>query len=121
MAPGPTLFHPDDPAPVALGETGIDAIGDAFETGARRVFAAGFRALEIHTAHGYLLHQFLSPYGNQRDDQDGGSLENRIIITGGDGDLVLPRREPLREPYWAWKRSMRSKRSRIGRFTTDML
>jgi 2,4-dienoyl-CoA reductase-like NADH-dependent reductase (Old Yellow Enzyme family) len=78
VAPSPIPFHPYDPAPVALDEAGIDRIVDAFEAGARRALAAGFRVLEIHAAHGYLLHQFLSPHSNRRDDRYGGSLENRM-------------------------------------------
>jgi 2,4-dienoyl-CoA reductase-like NADH-dependent reductase (Old Yellow Enzyme family) len=78
VAPSAIPFHPDDPAPVALDEKGIDGIVDAFEAAARRALAAGFKVLEIHAAHGYLLHQFLSPHSNQRADQYGGSLENRM-------------------------------------------
>jgi 2,4-dienoyl-CoA reductase-like NADH-dependent reductase (Old Yellow Enzyme family) len=78
VAPSPIPFHPSDPTPVALDEAGIDAIVDAFDAAARRALAAGFKVLEIHAAHGYLLHQFLSPQSNQRDDQYGGSLENRM-------------------------------------------
>jgi 2,4-dienoyl-CoA reductase-like NADH-dependent reductase (Old Yellow Enzyme family) len=78
VAPSPIPFHPGDPAPVALGEAAIDAIVDAFEAAARRALVAGFKVLEIHAAHGYLLHQFLSPHSNQRDDGYGGSLENRM-------------------------------------------
>lgn len=78
VAPSPIPFHPHDPAPVALTEAGIDGIVDAFEAAARRALAAGFKVLEIHAAHGYLLHQFLSPHSNQRDDGYGGSLENRM-------------------------------------------
>lgn len=78
VAPSAMPFHPDDPAPVALDEKGIDGIVDAFEAAARRALAAGFKILEIHGAHGYLLHQFLSPHSNQRSDQYGGSLENRM-------------------------------------------
>ena len=78
VAPSAIPFHPDDPAPVALDEKGIDGIVDAFEAAARRALAAGFKVLEIHGAHGYLLHQFLSPHSNQRSDQYGGSLENRM-------------------------------------------
>ncbi|MEW6371131.1 MAG: NADH:flavin oxidoreductase/NADH oxidase [Pseudomonadota bacterium] len=78
VAPSAIPFHPDDPAPVALDEEGIAGIVDAFEAAARRALAAGFRILEIHAAHGYLLHQFLSPHSNQRSDQYGGSLDNRM-------------------------------------------
>jgi 2,4-dienoyl-CoA reductase-like NADH-dependent reductase (Old Yellow Enzyme family) len=78
VAPSPVPFHPGDPAPVALDEAGIDGIVDAFEAAARRALAAGFKVLEIHAAHGYLLHQFLSPHSNQRDDGYGGSLDNRM-------------------------------------------
>ena len=80
VAPSPIPFHPDDPTPVALDEAGIDGIVDAFEAAARRALAAGFQVLEIHAAHGYLLHQFLSPHSNQRDDGYGGSLENRMRL-----------------------------------------
>ncbi len=81
VAPSAIPFHPDDPVPIALTEAGIDGIVDAFEAAARRALAAGFKVLEIHAAHGYLLHQFLSPQSNQRDDQYGGSLENRMRFT----------------------------------------
>jgi 2,4-dienoyl-CoA reductase-like NADH-dependent reductase (Old Yellow Enzyme family) len=80
VAPSPIPFHPGDPEPVALDEAGIEGIVDAFEAGARRALAAGFEVLEIHAAHGYLLHQFLSPHSNQREDQYGGSLENRMRL-----------------------------------------
>ena len=78
VAPSPIPFHPGDPAPVALDAARIDAIVDTFEAAARRALAAGFKLVEIHAAHGYLLHQFLSPHSNQRDDGYGGSLENRM-------------------------------------------
>jgi 2,4-dienoyl-CoA reductase-like NADH-dependent reductase (Old Yellow Enzyme family) len=78
VGPSPIPFYPDDPAPLALDEQGIAGIVDAFEAAARRALAAGFKVLEIHAAHGYLLHQFLSPHSNQRSDQYGGSLENRM-------------------------------------------
>jgi 2,4-dienoyl-CoA reductase-like NADH-dependent reductase (Old Yellow Enzyme family) len=78
VAPSPIPFHPADPTPVALDEQGIEGVVDAFETAARRALTAGFRVLEIHAAHGYLLHQFLSPHSNQRTDSYGGSLENRM-------------------------------------------
>lgn len=78
VAPSPIPFRPDDPPPIALDEGGIHDIVDAFEIAARRALAAGFRVIEIHAAHGYLLHEFLSPLSNVRQDQYGGSLENRM-------------------------------------------
>ena len=80
VAPSPIPFEEGDPAPQALDEEGIDGIVGAFEAAARRALAAGFKVLEIHAAHGYLLHEFLSPLSNRRQDQYGGSLENRMRL-----------------------------------------
>jgi 2,4-dienoyl-CoA reductase-like NADH-dependent reductase (Old Yellow Enzyme family) len=124
----PATAHP---VPIPLDEAGIEGVIDAFEAGARRALKAGFKVLELHAAHGYLLHEFLSPISNPRNDQYGGTLENRMrlllrireevdirtgavgliteprhadeIITGGDANLVFIAREMLREPYWALK------------------
>jgi 2,4-dienoyl-CoA reductase-like NADH-dependent reductase (Old Yellow Enzyme family) len=68
------------PQPQALSLGGIAAVVAAFRAGAQRALAAGFRLLEIHAAHGYLLHQFLSPLANHRDDGYGGSLANRARL-----------------------------------------
>jgi len=67
-------------APVALDESGIAQVVADFADAAERACAAGFQVVEIHSAHGYLLHQFLSPLSNHRDDAWGGSLENRARL-----------------------------------------
>ncbi len=80
IAPSPIPFFDGDRPPLALDARGIDAVVDAFEAAAHRALNAGFRVLEIHGAHGYLLHEFLSPLSNKRDDEYGGSLENRMRL-----------------------------------------
>jgi len=77
---GPSaVAHKDsEPPPLALDELGLARIRDAFVTAARRAMRLGLDALELHCAHGYLLHQFLSPISNRRSDRNGGSLENRM-------------------------------------------
>jgi 2,4-dienoyl-CoA reductase-like NADH-dependent reductase (Old Yellow Enzyme family) len=80
VGPSALPFHDTDPPPTQLDERGIEGIVDAFEAAADRALRAGFKVLEIHAAHGYLLHQFLSPLSNQRDDRYGGSLENRMRL-----------------------------------------
>ena len=80
VAPSPLPFADGDPVPVPLDGAGIDEVVAAFESAARRALAAGFRLIEIHAAHGYLLHEFLSPLSNQREDAYGGSLENRMRL-----------------------------------------
>ena len=79
---GPSLvaFAEGSPVPVPLDEAGIDDVVDAFESGARRALTAGFKVIEIHAAHGYLLHEFLSPITNLRNDRYGSSLENRMRL-----------------------------------------
>jgi 2,4-dienoyl-CoA reductase-like NADH-dependent reductase (Old Yellow Enzyme family) len=81
VGPSPVPFAEGSPVPAPLDEAGLDGIVDAFEAAARRALAAGFRVIEIHGAHGYLLHQFLSPLSNRREDLYGGSLENRMRLT----------------------------------------
>jgi 2,4-dienoyl-CoA reductase-like NADH-dependent reductase (Old Yellow Enzyme family) len=78
--PSPIPFSEGDPVPRSLDEAGIDDVVAAFEAAARRAMAAGFRIIEIHAAHGYLLHEFLSPLSNNRTDRYGGSLENRMRL-----------------------------------------
>jgi 2,4-dienoyl-CoA reductase-like NADH-dependent reductase (Old Yellow Enzyme family) len=68
------------PEPTALDKPGIQQVVQAFADAARRSLDAGFDVIEIHGAHGYLLHEFLSPLSNRRTDEYGGSLENRTRI-----------------------------------------
>jgi 2,4-dienoyl-CoA reductase-like NADH-dependent reductase (Old Yellow Enzyme family) len=80
VAPSAIPFAAHYPMPRALDLAGIDAVVDAFRQAARRALLAGFDLVEIHGAHGYLLHEFLSPLANQRNDDYGGSFENRIRL-----------------------------------------
>lgn len=78
VAPSPIPFLPDENPPHELTHAEIEEIVHAFAAAARRAIAAGFRVIELHNAHGYLLHEFLSPLSNQRTDRYGHSLENRM-------------------------------------------
>src|SRR5687767_5173921 len=80
LAPSPIPFAENYPQPIEMTPRMIDATVTAFGDSARRALKAGFRVLEIHAAHGYLLHEFLSPLSNQRRDDYGGSFENRIRL-----------------------------------------
>ena len=77
-APSAIPFAEDYPRPRPLTEQGIRGVIDAFRLAAGRALEAGFQVIEVHAAHGYLLHQFLSPLANQRTDRYGGSFENRV-------------------------------------------
>jgi 2,4-dienoyl-CoA reductase-like NADH-dependent reductase (Old Yellow Enzyme family) len=80
VAPSALAFSDNYPLPVALDAVGIKKVIADFRAAAERSVEAGFRLIEIHAAHGYLLHQFLSPLSNQRTDTYGGSFENRIRL-----------------------------------------
>ena len=80
VAPSPIPFKPGDRAPGELTTEGIEEIVRAFGAATARARSAGFEIIEIHAAHGYLLHEFLSPLSNLRTDAYGGSFENRIRL-----------------------------------------
>src|SRR5437667_9123596 len=80
MAPSGIAFTENYPKPQALTRDGIREIVAAFAAAARRACDAGFRVIEIHAAHGYLIHEFFSLLSNQRDDDYGGSFENRTRV-----------------------------------------
>ena len=78
VAPSALPFRDGDNAPSAMTHQDMQDVREAFAAAARRSARLGIDAIQIHAAHGYLLHQFLSPLSNQRDDQYGGSLEKRL-------------------------------------------
>jgi 2,4-dienoyl-CoA reductase-like NADH-dependent reductase (Old Yellow Enzyme family) len=80
VGPSAVPFADNYPQPVALDAAGIKKVIADFRSATERSVAAGFKLIELHAAHGYLLHQFLSPLSNQRTDTYGGSFENRIRL-----------------------------------------
>ncbi len=78
VAPSPVPFARDHPVPREMTADDLQTVRSQFGDAARRAHDAGFQVIEIHMAHGYLLHEFLSPLSNQRKDEYGGSLENRM-------------------------------------------
>ncbi|GJD19677.1 NADH:flavin oxidoreductase/NADH oxidase [Rivularia sp. IAM M-261] len=94
-------FSSEHPTPEALTIEGIQEIINAFVQAAKRSAQAGFKVIEIHAAHGYLLHQFLSPLVNQREDEYGGSFENRIRLLV---KIVERVRRILSDKYLLWVR-----------------
>lgn len=99
LAPSALPFSETSPQPRALHEAQLHNIVDDFACAAWRAHAAGFRLIELHAAHGYLLHQFLSPLSNRRDDAYGGSFENRTRLLL---DVIEAVRKvwPERLPLW---------------------
>ena len=97
---GPSALPLDarHPVPEALDEAGIAANVAAWAAGAARADRAGFDVLEVHAAHGYLIHQFLSPVSNRRDDRWGGPLDGRLRFAFAVADAVRaawPAHKPL--------------------------
>jgi 2,4-dienoyl-CoA reductase-like NADH-dependent reductase (Old Yellow Enzyme family) len=92
-------FTPESIQPEALTAEGIARVVQAFAAGARRGLEAGFQLIEIHGAHGYLVHQFLSPLVNTRTDQYGGSFDNRTRLLR---EIITAVRQvwPERLPLW---------------------
>jgi len=80
FAPSAVPFQQGTEAPSALDKAGIEKVKADFRSAVKRALLAGFKIIEIHAAHGYLLHQFLSPLSNLREDEYGGSFDNRIRL-----------------------------------------
>jgi len=78
VAPSDEPVGPGFPTPLALDQTGLEEVKDAFVQAAKRSIKAGFKVIELHMAHGYLLHSFLSPLANHRSDSYGGDIESRM-------------------------------------------
>ena len=98
VAPSAIPFRPEERVPTELSLEEIATIQRAFVAAARRALAAGFEWLELHSAHGYLCHEFHSPLSNRRTDQYGGSLENRMRFTLQTAEClrrVWPERQPM--------------------------
>ena len=98
VAPSPIPFDTNSVVPAELTIAEIRSIAGAFAAAAERALAAGFEVIELHGAHGYLLHEFLSPLSNTRSDEYGGSLENRMrfaLEVTGAVRAVWPERLPL--------------------------
>jgi 2,4-dienoyl-CoA reductase-like NADH-dependent reductase (Old Yellow Enzyme family) len=80
IGPSPLPFYADDPVPTPMSETDVEECIEAWGAAARRALNAGFKMIELHAAHGYLMHEFLSPLSNHRTDNYGGSLANRMRL-----------------------------------------
>jgi 2,4-dienoyl-CoA reductase-like NADH-dependent reductase (Old Yellow Enzyme family) len=98
VAPSPVAFQPDYAFPAELTRAEIAGLADSFAAAARRALEAGFQVVELHFAHGYLVHEFLSPLSNHRTDEYGGPFENRVrfaLETARAVRAVWPERLPL--------------------------
>ncbi|MEN0055837.1 MAG: NADH:flavin oxidoreductase/NADH oxidase [Mucilaginibacter sp.] len=98
VAPSAVAFTEGEEVPIELDKAGIEKIKADFKSAAGRALIAGFKVIELHGAHGYLLHQFMSPVSNKRTDEYGGSFENRIRLTLEVVDAVQevwPKENPL--------------------------
>ncbi len=100
LAPSALPHSPTEEAPLALDGAGLSRIRDQFARAAQRAARLGLDGIEIHAAHGYLLHQFMSPLANQRDDAYGGSLDNRMRFVLEVFDTVRDA-FPADKPVWA--------------------
>jgi 2,4-dienoyl-CoA reductase-like NADH-dependent reductase (Old Yellow Enzyme family) len=100
QAPSAVPFSQGDNAPAALDRAGLDRVRDDFVKTARRAVRLGLDGIEVHGAHGYLLHEFLSPLSNLRTDEYGGSLENRMRFPLEVFDAVRAA-VPAALPVWA--------------------
>lgn len=98
VGPSNIPFNEDDTIPEGLSAEGIEKVKADFKSAAERALRAGFKVIEIHAAHGYLIHQFLSPLSNNRTDEYGGSFENRtrlLFEIVADVQEVWPAENPL--------------------------
>ena len=98
VAPSAVHFKENDPSPIELYKKGINKVISDFKEAAERSYKAGFKVVEIHAAHGYLLHEFLSPLSNKRTDEYGGSFENRsrlVLEVTKEIRKVWPKELPL--------------------------
>ena len=100
VAPSAVPHAPNEQSPVALDAAGLQKVRDDFARAAKRAARLGLDGIEIHAAHGYLLHQFLSPIANKRSDDYGGSLENRTRFPLEIFDVVRAA-FPADKPVWA--------------------
>jgi 2,4-dienoyl-CoA reductase-like NADH-dependent reductase (Old Yellow Enzyme family) len=96
LAPSPIVYKEGDPVPTELSLQAIERMINDFQSAAKRALQAGFKVVELHGAHGYLLNEFLSPLSNTRTDSYGGSFENRIRFLL---DIVAKVREVWPDDY----------------------